>query len=264
MTVSNVIGPLMVTFDRFVIGGMISVTAVAYYATPYEVATKLLFVPAALAGVLFPAFSTVGPIDRGRLARLVEGGVRYVFIALFPITLFLIAFAPEILRVWLGNDFAMNSTAVVRWLAIAIFINSLAQIPSAHVQSAGRPDLTAKLHLFELPLYLVLLFSLVKTMGIRGAAIAWLLRAAIDSVLLFFFSRRLLPESDFAVARLPLMTAAAMIVFWAASAEAGLGIRVLGVGAVSALSAIVAWFWVLTPRERTAVRSRLLGRQAFS
>jgi O-antigen/teichoic acid export membrane protein len=264
MTVSNVIGPLMMTFDRFVIGAFISVTDVAYYAAPYEVTTKLLFVPGAIGGVLFPAFSTAGSIDRARLVRLVESGVRYVFIALFPITLFLIAFAPEMLRVWLGTDFMLNSTAVVRWLAVAIFINSLAQIPFAYVQSAGRPDLTAKLHLFELPLYLVLLFVLVTTMGIRGAAIAWLVRASIDFILLFVFSRRLLPESNLTVARLPLMMAVSMLVFWGATVPVEPGIKILFVGSISALSAIAGWLWVLTPRERTAVVSRLRGSREFS
>lgn len=264
MTVSNVVGPLMVTFDRFVIGALISVTYVAYYATPYEVATKLLFVPAALAGVLFPAFSTVGALDRDRLARLMDRGVRYIFIVLFPITLVLIAFAPEILRVWLGNDFMLHSTPVLRWLAMAIFANSLAQIPFVHIQSAGRPDLTAILHLCELPVYLALLFVLVKTMGIQGAAIAWLVRASADAAFLFFFSRRLLPESSSIVARLPLTMVVTVFVFWLATVPVESGARVLFVGLTCVLSAIGAWFWMLTPRERTTIRTLLRGRQVVS
>src|SRR5205814_9252816 len=42
MTVSNVVSPIMVYVDRFLIGSILSIVAVAYYATPYEVATKLL------------------------------------------------------------------------------------------------------------------------------------------------------------------------------------------------------------------------------
>lgn len=56
MTVTNIVGPLMVSLDRFVIARLISVTAVAYYATPYEVVTKLWIIPSALLGVMFPAF----------------------------------------------------------------------------------------------------------------------------------------------------------------------------------------------------------------
>ena len=55
MTVSNIVGPLMVYMDRFLIGAMVSMTAVAYYATPYEVVTKLWIIPGALMGVMFPA-----------------------------------------------------------------------------------------------------------------------------------------------------------------------------------------------------------------
>ncbi len=42
MTVSNVISPLMFYVDRLVIGAMVSVVAVAYYATPFEVVSRLL------------------------------------------------------------------------------------------------------------------------------------------------------------------------------------------------------------------------------
>jgi len=109
MTVTNIVGPMMVTFDRFVIGAMISVAAVAYYAVPSEVVTKILLIPAAIIGVLFPAFSTAHAANRERLVFLFESGIKYVLIALFPITLALVAFAPEGLRFWLGADFAHPS-----------------------------------------------------------------------------------------------------------------------------------------------------------
>ena len=51
MTVTNIVGPLMVYMDRFLIGAMVSMTAVAYYATPYEIVTKLWIIPGALMGV---------------------------------------------------------------------------------------------------------------------------------------------------------------------------------------------------------------------
>ena len=41
MTVTNIVGPLMVYMDRFIIGATLSMAAVAFYATPYEVVTKL-------------------------------------------------------------------------------------------------------------------------------------------------------------------------------------------------------------------------------
>ena len=56
LTVSNIVGPLMLYKDRFFISGLVSVIAVAFYTTPYEVVIKLLVLPAATLCVMFQAF----------------------------------------------------------------------------------------------------------------------------------------------------------------------------------------------------------------
>jgi O-antigen/teichoic acid export membrane protein len=254
LTVSNVVGPLMVAFDRFLIGAMVSVSAVAYYAVPSEVVLKLSLIPAALVGVLFPAFSTASRADRARLVFLYECGVKYTFIVLFSLAIVLIAFAPEGLRLWLGSDFALNSTPVARWLAAAIFINAIAQIPYAHIQSVGRADLTAKLHLIELPFYAGALFLMASRMGIRGVAIAWFGRAALDAVLLFFLSHRLLPENEIVVSKLPWMLATALMAFVVAASNEPFGFRMAFVLGTCVVAALIGWFRVLSPRERTGMQ----------
>jgi O-antigen/teichoic acid export membrane protein len=264
MTISNLIGPVMVSFDRFLIGSMISVAAVAFYAVPYEVVTRLSLIPGAIAGVLFPAFSTTVAADRTRLVLLFESGVKYIFLALFPVVLVLVAFAPEALRFWLGVDFARQSAPVAQALGVAVFINSLGQIPFTHVQGAGRPDITAKLHLIELPIYVLLLVFLAKSMGIQGVAIAWLLRVVIDSVLLFLFSWRLLPENRFMVTRLPLLTFGALVIFGTAVSLNGLAVKIVFVSVASLLGMAGLWQWMLSAREKMALRGGLRGGHAYN
>jgi O-antigen/teichoic acid export membrane protein len=203
MTVSNVVSPLMVSLDRFLIGAMLSVTAVTYYATPFEVVTKLVLIPSALVGVMFPAFSTSFVQDRNRTALLYRRSIKYVSMALFPIILLIVILAKGGLEFWLGAEFAQNSARVLQWLAVGVFIYSLALVPFALVQGAGRPDLTAKLHLIELPCYLLALWWLIRVHGIEGAAIAWTGRVAVDAVVLLAFSHRLLRESASAWRRWP-------------------------------------------------------------
>lgn len=190
MTVSNIVGPLMVTLDRFVIGATLSVAAVSYYATPYEVVTKLWVLPQAVVGVLFPVFASTFKRDRIYTARLFNRSLRYVSLFLLPLTLILVGLAPDILQIWLGKDFATISTPVWRWLTVGVFFNSLARIPSALLQSTGQPSITAKIHIIELPLYLVLLFWIINAFGVTGAAFAWALRATIDAILLMALSYR--------------------------------------------------------------------------
>ncbi|MCU1255208.1 MAG: polysaccharide biosynthesis protein, partial [Candidatus Angelobacter sp.] len=249
MTVSNVVAPLMVTFDRFLIGSVISIAAVAYYSIPYEVVTKLWLISTALVGVLFPAFSTTSHIDRTRLVFLYECGVKYIYIVLLPLALVLVIFAPEGLALWLGNDFAHNSAPVARLLAVAVLVNSMAHVPFTHLQSVGRPDLTAKLHVMELPAYLVALFFLARHFGIAGVAVAWLLRVMLDSFLLFWFSFRLLPECRFIVTRLPFMMVIALACNLVAALIAGVAMKIVVAGAVL-LAAPALWFWMFTPAER--------------
>src|SRR6266478_4904620 len=192
MTVSNIVGPLMVTLDRFLIGAMVSMTAVAYYATPYELVTKLMIIPGALVGVMFPAFSASFSQDRARTAALYSRCVKYAFLILFPAVLLTVGMAQNGLTLWLGADFAQHSSRVLQWLAVGVFFNSLAAVPFALVQGVGRPDLTAMLHMIELPVYLLGLWWLISTYGVEGAAIAWTARVGVDAFILFGMTHRFL------------------------------------------------------------------------
>lgn len=191
MTVTNIIGPLMVYLDRFVIGAVLTLSAVAYYVTPYEMVTRLWAIPAALVAVLFPAFAAANSGASSHAATLYSMGGRAILGVLAPIVLVLVVFAEEGLRLWLGDDFAQQSTVVLQWLAIGVFINSYAQVPFAFIQGLGRADITAKLHLLELPVYLTLMLGLLNMLGIVGVAIAWLLRIVVDAMLLTWMAHRL-------------------------------------------------------------------------
>jgi O-antigen/teichoic acid export membrane protein len=52
-------------------------------------------------------------------------------------------------------------------LALGVLINSLAQTPFALLQGVGRPDLPAKFHLIELPVYVGIAWILVSQFGIH-------------------------------------------------------------------------------------------------
>jgi O-antigen/teichoic acid export membrane protein len=205
MTVSNVVSPLMVSVDRFLIGAVASISAVAYYATPWEAVTKLLLVPGAIVGVLFPAFSTGFVQDRAKTWLLFLRAVKYTALALLPFLLIAVVFAREGLTLWLGADFARHSAVVLQWLAVGVFFNGIAYVPYALTQGAGRPDLTGKLHLMELPAYTAVLWLLVRARGIDGAAMAWTARVVVDAVVLLWFAYRVLRTERENVERLSVL-----------------------------------------------------------
>jgi len=190
MTISNIIVPLIVYLDRFLIGGLVSAAAITYYATPYEVVTKLLIIPSALTGVLFPTFSASYLNNPDFTRKLSLRAVKYVFFILYPVVLLIITFAGEGLGLWLGEKFSVNSALILQFLAAGILFNSIAYIPYAFLDGIGRPDITAKVQLIELPLYLLAMWVAIKHQGINGAAFVWMLRTIVDALILFFFAKK--------------------------------------------------------------------------
>jgi O-antigen/teichoic acid export membrane protein len=251
MTVSNVVGPLMVTLDRFLIAGLISVTAVAYYATPYEVVTKLWLVPGAVVGVMFPAFSTSFAHNRERASVLYDRSVKYIFLILFPVVLLMIALAQNGLTLWLSADFARHSTRVLQWLAVGVLANGLALVPFSFVQGIGRPDLTAKLHLLELPIYLGMLVWLIHADGIEGAAIAWTVRSVVDALALFIMGRRFLSAPSPSGLKTRLLLASAGATLFLAILPQDLVIKAAFLLVAILSFVFVTWFLILTPEERS-------------
>jgi O-antigen/teichoic acid export membrane protein len=187
LTVSNVVGPLMVYADRFVIGALLPVASVAYYSAPHEALTRLWILPAALTSALFPSFAAAAVAEARLLYRK---GVLAMLVTAVPLALVAGLLASQWMTLWLGADFASRGAPAARWLAFGVAVNCLAYIPFTLLQARGRADLTGKLHLAELPVYLAALTALVGSSGIEGAAIAWAGRCAFDAVALFVLAGR--------------------------------------------------------------------------
>lgn len=259
LTISNVVGPVIVYLDRFLIGAVLSVAAVGYYTAPYEIVTKFLLVPAALTAVLFPAFTAGLVTYPERTRTLFVRGVKVIFLLLFPLALVFVTFAHEGLQLWLGPEFALNGGRVLQWLAVGLFVNSLAQVALTMVQAAGRPDIAAKLHLAELPLYLILLWLLTTRMGIEGAAIAWTLRAGIDMVFLFWFVKGILPVFAKTAYTMLAVLSMSLVVLVVAAFLTGMLIKALFTLLVLGAFALVGWMLIVSAEERGFIESRLRG-----
>jgi O-antigen/teichoic acid export membrane protein len=257
MTISNFISPLMVYLDRLLIGVLISVTAVAYYATPWEVVTKLLLIPGALASVLFPAFSASFAQDIKLTTKLYRRGLKFIFLLLFPATLFVVTFAKDGLMIWLGADFSDNSFRVLQLLAIGTLFNGIASIPFAFIQGIGRPDVTAKFHVMEVLLYLPCAWWMINKYGINGAAFAWMLRVGVDSFVLLYYSNRFLEKEPGQHRQYILSIAMSIVILISAlfslQLTAKIAFFILTVTGFTMLS----WFGLMGDDERYYVKNKL-------
>ena len=256
MTTSNLVSPVMAYLDRFFIGATLAMTAVAHYVTPYEIVSKLLVVPIAMITVVFPAFASTYVDNPHRTTVLFERSLRILVLLTFPLSLVSILFAREGLMIWVGAAFADASAPVLRWLAVGIFANAVAQAPFALLQSTGRPDLTAKLHLIELPLYVASLAWLASTHGIVGVAVAWTLRATFDAVALLAVANQRLQGTRGTIRPTLIVAAGALAALVGACFVEGLMPKVLFLVVTAVTFGAVSWTRMMQPAERAYLMER--------
>ena len=255
VTVSSAVGPILTYLDRFMLGVLATLGAVAFYSAPYEMVTRLWVFPASLMATIFPAFSALAAEPQRREA-LAARSVKYILVLLGPVVVAVLAVAPDVLRLWLGPEFAVQSTRALQILAVGVLINSLAFVPFALLQAVGRPDLPAKLHILELPLQAILAWWLVSSFQITGAAMAWTARVVVDAVLLYAVCGRLSLVSFRSLLdhRMPqtalLMAAAAGVVLALSAAGASLWLRSALVAVVVIGVALASWRYLLSDTER--------------
>lgn len=186
ISLSNIISPVMVYMDRFILSNSVGAASVAFYNAPSDLIEKISVLPGALARTIFPLFSRLG--SHIEYEKKIYFGLVFVLIILLT-PLFLMA--ESILDLWLGEPYGLQSSFILKILIIGFFFNALAQIPFAAIQAKGHSRFTALLHLTEVAPYLLLLFYLVDILGLVGAAYAWAARIIIDFFCLLFFSRRI-------------------------------------------------------------------------
>ncbi|MFO0009321.1 MAG: oligosaccharide flippase family protein [Betaproteobacteria bacterium] len=207
ITVTNVVSPLMVSFDRFAVGALVSLAAVSHYSVPQEAVLKLLLVPLALATALYPVLArgeAADPAGSAARRRLGARSMDSVVSVALPLALGMALVAEPALALWLGRDFAAQAATPAAVLAVGMLAMSVAQVPYAALQARGRADLTGKLHLIELPLFAVAVWWLTERLGIAGTAVAWALRSVGDlaAVLWLAMREQLLPPAGAATMRI--------------------------------------------------------------
>lgn len=190
MTVSSVLGPVIVYADRFVIGLLVSASAVSLYAIPFDVVSRFPVLIASACSVLLPELVRVSAqVAQGQITATVWRAVlrRATGIAA---GLVLVGTGiggwvlPDFMVWWMGARFAADATPVAQVLLVAFAVNALAQIPYTGLLALGQTRTIATIHLLECLPYLACLWWAVSHFGLLGAAVACVARGLVDYGLL--------------------------------------------------------------------------------
>ncbi len=253
MSISGVLTQALLYADRFLIGAVLTLSAVAYYATPLDLVMRMWILPVAVAQALLPALASSYTVDPRATAALLRRGALLVMAGVLPACLVLVAAADLVLRLWLGAEFAEGGAGVLRLLSIGIFFSCASFAPGAMLDAIGRPDVNAKWQLLQAALYLPIAAGLLLLAGIEGAALAWALRAALDCAGRLWLCARLYPAAAETARGLGLPFAAAGVALVALLLVSGLAAQAAAAAAGMALF-LLASARALTVQERAEAR----------
>jgi O-antigen/teichoic acid export membrane protein len=237
VTVTSIIGPLLTTLDRLLIGAIGGVKALTYYSIPFSLATRISVIPASLSDALFPRLSSSNDTERN---ALLDTATRSLLVVVTPLVVGGMLAMEPFLVWWIDAQFAAKAAPIGEILMIGLWANCLALLPFAEIQGRGRPDLTAKFHLAELLPYLALLWLALEWKGAVGAAMAWSVRVWVDAVLVFWVT----PFRNFSM----LASASAVLLGSVGALLLTVGTEWQGLAArAGVLSAVVLWAWWAAP-----------------
>jgi O-antigen/teichoic acid export membrane protein len=190
LTISNVINPILVYIDRLFLGLFLEASKIAYYTLPTEILNRSLIVPQSIARATFPQMSVQKAGQAYRSKPYLEAQ-KLTMLTMLPFCLCAFIFGKYALNLWVGQAFTENCLLIFQILTVGVVFASLAGIPYLFIQSRGRSDVAAKLHMCQFPVYLIALYFSVMEFGATGAAICWTARWLVELLMMEYAAKRI-------------------------------------------------------------------------
>ena len=248
VTGEGLLAPLLLSAEKLAIGWFRTATAVSLYMIPFNLLSRLLLLPQSLAGALIPRFAGT---DEEQAEETTREALRNLELLTTPLAILALLALKPFLLVWIGPTLADDCAPIGILLIVGFWFNSFSHVPYAQLIGTGRPDLVVKVTLLQFLPYLALLYVVVPTAGVIGAALAWSVRNFLELVLFVAATRELhLLNRIILVPAIPVV-AAAVVAFLAPPPD------VLGTASLLliATAAVVRMLKVLQTERSKALRA---------
>jgi len=255
LSVSNIVGNVMIYCDRFLLGICVGMSAVASYGMPLDVIGRLQILITSFCAVLFPIMSRLDESASPQFQSVYRGAVSVGLSLMTLITTAGVVAAPTVMRFWLGDRTTPDVIFAAQVFLAGALVQSISSIAWTALHARGRSDLTAWTHLAEFPIYLGAFYWAASRFGVRGAALAWLGRGILDFICMVVLLHVQKAGRGFSI---PPELVAVIVSLGALSITT---LATPKAGVVAALLCISAWVWtwgmVVDPAAKTQL-SRLL------
>lgn len=178
VSVSTLSSSMLVYSDRFFASFFLSPSAFGIYSLCTELVMRFLFIPGAISSVLFQSLSQ--STSSTEVRTLMLRSVKYITLTILPVVLILTLFGNDLLLLWSNVKIPEELNYVITVLSVGLLVNSYGHLSYAYLQSGRFLDFTAKIHIFELIVFVPMMFIMSQKYGIDGLLFTWLTRITFD------------------------------------------------------------------------------------
>ena len=259
---------LIVQADKLFISKMLPLEALGAYSLAYNAAAIIPALIGAIASAVLPSFAAAfGAGSTTTLHRRYDGASRVMFFIIGMVTATLVFFGEALLAVWVNPSAAAEAAMPLALLAVGFWGSAAASNAYQVAVAAGRPNVALRVSVLTMPVYLVALYGLIATLGITGAALAWLLLNALYVIFLVPLVHRLildLPVGTFLLRVLAPFTTLALVTFGLARMISDINNFAVPAGVATYAAALFVYaalgWWLLGQEMRRSVWSSLRMR----
>ena len=197
MSGTAVAGVALTQMDKIILSKILPLALFGYYSLGVLIANSLQLFIGPLFNALFPRLSAlVAHGDEQGVHRVYHQGSQTMAALIFPLTLLLALFAPEVLRLWTGNAaVAANVAPIVQFLVVGTAINGIMYLPYALQLANGWTSLSLVVSVCMCVTIIPTVYLLASRYGGPGAAAGWLIVNLLNFAIAFPLThRRLLPR----------------------------------------------------------------------
>ena len=177
----SALSALIVTrVDRFILAYYLPLAAVTFYTLPYTLSEKAAMGVGNITAVVFPFTSELhSQGSHDKVHELYLRSTKILTLITLPLTAIMLAVPSQILRFWLGPEYAAQGSLVLSLLGVATLLNAVGAVPTVTALGVGRAWIPAAFSMASSVVNLISNVLLIPRYGINGAAWGALLPQAI-------------------------------------------------------------------------------------
>lgn len=182
---------------KLVIGILIGPVGVTYYFISQKLGERMNGFMYRISEIIFPIASELSSTQQNeRLRRIYIKASRITLAFEFALYIPLTLFSYQILYYWMGKEFADEGWLVMVFLSCGFFLVSIGQIPGLFNLGYAKPKYNAVYALIIALINLSTIYPLTRMMGIKGAALSFLISMIHAPGFVYYVNRKVIKVSN--------------------------------------------------------------------